>query len=416
MVNRYFILTLLLFSTLASYAGGYRVSLQGGRALAMGHAGVGVIDNAEGAFFNPAGLVHLEGRLEIAAGISFVSSEIKFQNSITGQYESTNNPVSTPFYVYSNYHINDQFSVGLSVFTPYGSVVEYDTDWAGSHLVNRIDLSAVYIQPHVAYKINEKLSVAAGPTFIIGAVDFNRNLNRTLTDLDGNRSNVTVKASGVTKVGWHASAMYRPMEGLNIGATYRSEVIMNPSDGDATFNNVPNSPMTPFEDSKFSAELPLPAELLIGAAYEFDKWTIAVDYNRAFWNVYKSLDIQFENPNVPDSHNPRNYKDASTYRFGAQYQLNDMVALRAGYYFDETPVRKGYFAPETPRTDSHNFTIGAGINIGDHFRVDAALLYIYFDEIDASYDHYMEDGVAVPFGGAYKTSGFAPSIGITYKM
>src|SRR5699024_2385277 len=144
MTNRFFILILLLFSTLVAYAGGYRVSLQSGRALAMGHAGVGVIDNAEGAFFNPSGLVHLKHRLELAAGASIVYSSIKYQDPKTGVSEETTNAPSTPFYIYSNYHINDNFSVGLSVFTPYGSVVEYEKDWAGSHLVNKIELSAFY--------------------------------------------------------------------------------------------------------------------------------------------------------------------------------------------------------------------------------------------------------------------------------
>lgn len=416
MINRYFILTLLLCSSIAAYAGGYRVSLQGGRALAMGHAGVGVIDNAEGAFFNPSGLVFLKNRLEVAAGVSVVASTIRWQNEVTGQSEKTHNSPSTPFYVYSNYHINDQFSVGLSVFTPYGSVVKYNTDWPGSHLVNKIDLSAFYIQPHVAYKINEKLSVAAGPIIAIGSVEFNRNLNRTLTDLDGNRANVTIEASNVVKLGWHASATYKPMEELTIGATYRSEMIMDPSNGDAKFSNIPNSPLAPFSDTNISAELPLPAELLVGLAYTFDKWTLAFDYNHAFWDVYESLDIEFEDPNIPDSKNPRNYKNSSSYRLGAQYQLNEKVALRAGYYFDETPVQEGYFAPETPRADSHNFTLGGGFNISDNFRVDVAFLYIYFKEINESYDYYQEDGVNVPFGGAWKTSGFVPSVGLTYRM
>ena len=416
MINRSIILFLLFFSAMAAYAGGYRVSLQGGRALAMGHTGVGVIDNAEGAFFNPSGLVHLKNRLEVAAGASVVYSKIQFQNTDTGQYERTHNSPSTPFYIYSNYHINDQFSVGLSVFTPYGSVVEYTKDWPGSHLVNKIELSAFYIQPHIAYKINEKFSVAAGPIIAIGSVDFNRNLNRTMTDIDGNRSNVTVKEDGEVKLGWHASATYKPTEDWTVGVTYRSEMIMNPDDGDATFSNVPNSPMTPFKDTKISAELPLPAELLIGVAHTFDKWTLAFDYNLAFWDVYKSLDIKFEDPNIPDSSNPRNYKNSSSYRFGAQYQLNENIALRAGYYFDQTPVQSGYFAPETPRADSNNFTLGGGFNITENLRLDVAFLYIHFDEIDESYDHYEEGGVKVPFGGQWKTSGFVPSFGLTYRM
>ena len=49
------LLTLAVFTlAMASvYAGGYRVSLQGQRALAMGHTGVAVVNSAELAFFNP---------------------------------------------------------------------------------------------------------------------------------------------------------------------------------------------------------------------------------------------------------------------------------------------------------------------------------------------------------------------------
>lgn len=424
MINKYFILALLLFSTMFAYAGGYRVSLQGGRALAMGHTGVAIIDNAEAAFFNPSGLVFLQNKWEFAGGVSFVSSKIKWQNEETGQYASTKNPVSTPMYIYSNYQINDRISVGLSVFTPYGSVVEYDKDWAGSHLVNLIDLSAFYLQPHFSYKISDKLSVGAGPIMAIGGVEFNKNLNRTLTDFDGNRSNVTIEASGVIEFGWHASATYLPMDGLVLGASYRSEMIMKVDGEDAKFYNIPDSPRTPYEDTKFKAELPLPAELLVGASYSWDKWTVAFDYGLTFWNAYKSLDVEFKNPpgkeNEPPfidpSSMPRNYKNSAAYRFGAQYQLNDKLALRAGYYFDETPVQKGYFAPETPRTDSHNITLGAGYNINKNLRVEVALLYIYFDETKASYDHYQEDGVNVPFAGSWKTTGFSPSFGLTYRF
>src|SRR5690554_49172 len=150
MINRSIILFLLFFSAMAAYAGGYRVSLQGGRALAMGHTGVGVIDNAEGAFFNPSSLVHLKNRLEIAAGVSVVYSKIQWQNQGTGQSERTHNAPSTPLYIYSNYHINDQFSVVLSVFPPYVIFLDYITDWLGSLLVIKLNLSAFIIQQTVA--------------------------------------------------------------------------------------------------------------------------------------------------------------------------------------------------------------------------------------------------------------------------
>jgi len=409
-------LTVFVLATTAIYAGGYRVSLQGQRALAMGHTGVAVVNSAEVGFFNPAGIVYLENKLNVSAGVSGVFSKVTWQNEEFGQAAQTDSPIGTPFYLYATYKVNDWLAVGLSAYTPYGSSVEWEDDWAGSHLVNNIDLAAIYIQPLVSVKLSKYLSVGGGPIFVTGSVNFNRNLNRTLTDIDGNRSNVTVDASGVTNWGWSASAMFSPTDNMRIGFNYRSEILLEAESGDATFENIPDSALTPFSNTTFDATLPMPAELTVGLSYEFgDKWLFAFDYNQTLWSVYNSLDIDFANA-TPDSNNARNYKDSSVYRFGLQYEATDWVTLRAGYYFDESPVQEGYFAPETPRNDSNNFTAGLSLNISEHFAVDAAFLYSRFKEVDASYDYYYENGVAVPFSGTYKSSAFIPGLGITYKL
>lgn len=416
------LLFLTLFGLVAavSYAGGYRVALQGQRSLAMGHAGVAVVSNAELAFFNPAGLSYLESKLNVAAGVSAVFSDVVWQNDEYGQMARTDSPVGTPFYLYASYKITDKLTAGIAAYSPYGSSVEWPTDWAGSHLVNNIELQAIYFQALASYKINDKLSVGGGPIYVSGSVNFNRNLNRTLTDIEGNRTNVTVDASGVGAWGWSLSAMYNPMENLRVGINYRSEIMMEAEDGSADFENVPNSPLTPFEDTTFDASLPLPAELAIGVSYEFmDKWLVAFDYNRTFWDVYKSLDLDFANPNIPDSKNPRNYQDASIYRFGLQYTANEMFTLRAGYYFDDSPVQEGYFAPETPRNDSNNFTGGLSINVNNNLAIDASFLYSRFAEVDAAYSPDPEDFPAydgAPFEGTYKSSAFIPGLGVTYKL
>ncbi|WP_283640789.1 OmpP1/FadL family transporter [Mesonia mobilis] len=412
------LVAILLLFAVTSYAGGYRVSTQGQRALAMGHSGVAVVNSAELAFFNPAGLVYLENKINISAGMTGVISNVKWQNEMTGGFAETESSLRTPFYLYASYSVSEKLALGLSVYTPYGSSVEWPTDWAGSHLINNIDLQAIYIQPLISYKITDNLSVGGGPIFVTGSVNFNRNINRTLTDEQGNRSNVEVDASGVTSFGWSASAMYSPMENLRIGVNYRSEIILEAEDGDATFSNVPNSPLAPVSNGtvSFDAELPMPAELTIGASYEFDKWLFAFDYNRTFWGVYESLDIDFAPENIPDSFNPRNYKDSSTYRFGVQYAALDKLDLRLGYYFDESPVQSGYFAPETPRNDSHGFTGGFSYQVSSKVAIDASFAYLRFEEVDESYDHYQENGQEVSFGGTYKSNAFLPGLGVTVKL
>lgn len=404
-------------ASVVTYAGGYRVSTQGNRALAMGHTGVAVVNSAELGFFNPAGLVYLENKLTVSAGANAVFSDVAWQSMDFGEIARTDNPVSTPFYFNAAYKINDNLSVGLSVYTPYGSTVQWEDDWAGSHLVNNIELQAIYIQPLVSYKITDYISVGGGPIFVTGSVNFNRNLNRTLTDIEGNRANATIDASGVNDWGWSASAMFTPTEKLRVGVNYRSEIIMNAEGGDATFENVPNTPMANFNDTKFDAELPLPAELTVGVSYQMDeKWLFAFDFNRNFWGVYESLDIDFEDPSIPDSQNPRNYEDSNIWRFGTEYKATEKFALRAGYYYDESPVQQGYFAPETPRNDSQGFTGGLSIDVTSSLALDASFAYVRFSEIDASYDYYFENGQQVPFAGTYKSSAFILGLGVTYKL
>jgi long-chain fatty acid transport protein len=399
-----------------TYAGGYRVGVQGQRALAMGHTGVAVVNSAELGFFNPAGLVYLENQLTISAGVSAVFSEVAWQNETTGENARTDNPAGTPFYFNASYKLNDNLAVGLSVYTPYGSTVKWEDDWAGSHLTNDIELQAIYIQPLISYKIADFLSIGGGPIYVTGSVNFSRNLSRTLTDIDGNRSSVTIDASGVNEWGWSAGALFTATEDLRIGINYRSEIIMKAEDGDADFENIPNTPLAPFSDTTFNAELPLPAELTVGLSYQLNsKWLLAFDFNRAFWGVYESLDIEFANGTV--SGNPRAYEDANTWRFGAQYTATDKLTLRAGYYYDDTPVQDGYFAPETPRNDSMGFTAGLSLDVTSKLAIDASFAYLRFDEVDASYDYYVdENNQTVPFGGTYKSVVFIPGIGVTYKL
>ncbi len=410
-------LTVFTLAASVTYAGGYRVSLQGQRALGMGHTGVAVVNSAELGFFNPSGLVYLENKLNISAGVSAVFSDTVWENDEFGQMARTDSAVGTPFYLYASYKVADWLALGLSAYTPYGSSVAWEDDWAGSHLVNNIELQAIYVQALASVKLSKYLSVGGGPIYVNGSVNFNRNLNRTLSDIDGNRSNVTVDASGVTAWGWSAGAMFTPTEKLRVGFNYRSEIIIEAEDGDATFSNIPNSPLTPFSDTKFDASLPLPAELTVGLSYQFlDKWLFAFDYNQTLWSVYESLDLDFEDPSIPDSENARNYKSSSIYRFGLQFDATDRFTLRGGYYFDESPVQAGYFAPETPRNDSNNFTGGLSFNVNDRFAIDASVLYSRFDEVEASYDFYFENGQAAPFEGIYKNSAVTVGLGVSYKL
>lgn len=416
-MNKLKVLAVFLLIAAFAYAGGYRVSTQSNRQLAMGHTGVAVVNSADILFFNPAGLVHLESQFSASAGGFAVFSDVAFQNSEFGISSQTDSPVGTPVYAYASYKITDKFAAGLGIYTPFGSNVTWPTDWAGSHLVNEIELSAIFIQPTLSYQLFDSVSIGAGPIIAIGGVQFNRNAGQSLTNENGERSNVAVEDSGVLGYGWTAGLMFTPTDRFTFGFNYRSLINIESEDGTATFSNFPNSPLTPANgETSFTATLPLPAEITVGVSYKWDKLLLAFDYNRALWSEYESLDLEFGNGST--SINPRNYKDASTYRLGAQYEATDNLVVRAGYYFDESPVQSGFFAPETPRNDSDGFTFGFSYNLNERFAIDASLLYLRFQEINESYDFFTDPGATEPssFGGTFKSSALIPGIGITYNM
>jgi len=410
--------TLLLTTLLISpslFAGGYRVSLQGQKALGMGHAGVAMSESSETVFFNPAGMSQLEDDFAFTGGITFVDSTIKYQNSTTNSSAETDNPVGTPVNFYLTKKYSDKISLGLGLYTPYGNTVKYNDDWVGSHLVNNITLKAIYIQPTASYKINEKYSIGFGPTLVKGEVEFNKNLSSALVDSNGNRSEVTITDSGITAYGYNIGFLAKLSDSFSWGLSYRSEITMKARGGKAKFENIPTSQQALFTDTTFDANLVLPAELNIGIAFKAsDSTTIAVEVNRAYWSAYKSLDIEFAN-SVPNSVNARNYSDANTIRLGIQHDYNDSLTLRTGAYFDQSPVESGYFSAETPRNNSIGYTFGASYQMTKNLELDLSLLVLTFNEIDGSYDYILNsDGSTSSFAGTYKSSATTLGFGINY--
>ncbi|WP_396199398.1 OmpP1/FadL family transporter [Flavobacterium sp.] len=416
-MRKLFSLSLLTLATASMFAGGYRVSIQGQKQLAMGHTGVAVVNSAEVAFFNPAGMSFLDKKFNLSVGGNALMAKTRFQSSKFNQTAATDN-MGTPFSIYATYKISEWVSAGLAIYTPYGSSVAWDQDWAGAHLVNNIDLTAIFIQPTISFRVGDVFSIGGGPILVQGSVNFNRNLTpNPLLSSNGSGTDVTLDAKGITASGYNVGMMFKLSKKITLGMDYRSEIIMKARGGSADFEDVPTIAAGSFTDTYFSADLPLPAEFTTGISYKAsDKWLFAFDYNYTKWSVYKSLDVDFDSA-LPTSVNPRNYKDVSAYRFGAQYKASEKLTVRGGYYIDESPVQKGYFAPETPRNDSVGYTGGFTYQLNSKLGIDMSFLYLHFDEVNNSYDYFDDPTTNTgtsSFGGTYKSSVFSPGIGITY--
>lgn len=367
--------TALLVGMLAQ-AGGFRVSLQGVKQLAMAHTSAHAED-ASVTFFNPAGMSFIPAKLSVAAGGFGAKSIVTFQNLSTLESYETNSPIGTPLYAAVAYRVLDNVSVGFNFSTPFGSTIEWPSDWSGREIVQRLELKAFYFQPMVSFKLAPWASIGGSYIYAKGSVDW----DKAATQLGGTLNLNDEKASGS---GFGLGFYFRPTDKLDVSIAYRSPIDMEAENGTVSFDISPALfPALGLNSSgqdSFKATLPLVDEYTIGATYKITpKWMVSGDFNYTGWDRYNSLTLDFANapignqPNDPTILvNQKNFQSTQTWRVGTQYQITDMIAARAGYYYDESPYTDDNFQAETPSFDSNVITAGLGIKLAKSFGVDIA--------------------------------------------
>ena len=364
------LITTALLAGVFSYAGGFRVSLQGVKQLAMAHTSAHTED-ASVAFFNPASISFIPSKLSVAVGGFGAITEVEYQSLETLQSYKTEDPVGTPLYAAIAYKVTNNVSVGLSVTTPFGSTVKWADDWTGREIVQKMELKSFYFQPMVSYKFNDWASIGVSYIYAKGMVDW----DKAVTNLGGTLNINDEKATGS---GFGVGFYLKPSSNLDLSIAYRSPVIMKADNGVATFTGVPEAVLTSPQlnvgadgQDAFTAELPLVDEYTIGLTYKITpKWLVSADFNYHGWERYSKLTLDFENAQVGNQADktvlvsPKNFKNAKTFRIGTQYMLTDKLAGRLGYYFDESPYEDKYFIPEIPSFDASVFTAGLGYKFG----------------------------------------------------
>lgn len=433
MLRKIYLAIALIAITYSVKAEGYAVNVQGAKQIGMGHVGVAINWDASSMQFNPGALATLDAKYSLSMGGSLVWSNTEYTHPTNSTLNSkTDNPIATPFYLYGSAKLNDKLAVGLAVYTPFGSSNVWGDKWDGRYLIQEIALKSIYIQPTVSYKINDWISVGAGLNIVYGQFDLEKAVD--LRGLAQNPSAPDGKATlsgSKVQYGYNLGIFLQPTEKLNVGISYRSkvDVDLDYKDGDVEFS-VPTAFSTLFPSGGINATLPLPASLNVGFAYQIDeKWLVSADVNFVQWNVYESLNFDFENetfvtiptsptttvnvPVVADTESTRDWDNAMSYRIGAQYSYNEKLDLRAGFYYDETPVQNNHYAPETPGANKIGITGGFSYLLNDKFSIDAAFIYGVGEKVTGTSVDSQDNPI---FSGEYQNTAFIPSIGITYNF
>ena len=441
------IITLITLMSASAFAEGYQVNMLSAKQSAMGHVGVAMKLGAESMHFNPAGMAFLNETAHFSVGASGIFSEAMYSHN--GYKASTDNDMSTPLFAYAAFSITDYLKAGISVTTPYGNGLDWGEEWKGSALVQNINLQSFSYQPTLSWKVTDNFSIGAGMMIMHGNFSLSRSMlhgsalgalagalppamGGSLAPLldeykDRNLLSATLEGDSRVAVGFNVGLMWDINEKVSIGASYRSKVQMKVKDGEAELDYIddvieglagklPPGLIPPLEEGTFTAALPLPANLTVGVSYRPNtRLQLAMDLQMVGWSAYQNLTVQFSEE-VLNGYSivaAKKYKDTFIARLGAEYKLAEHWDLRAGTYFDQTPVNKDYYNPETPGMNKIGAAVGFTYRPFEGFGIDFAATYIHGLGNEGSYPL---DNKGNRFAGEYGSTAFAPTIGLSYTF
>lgn len=419
------LLALALLGAAPAVAGGFQVNLAAQKNIGMAHVGTGLALDQGSIFFNPGALTFVRDR-GVVVGASAVMSRSAFRSQ-DGTDFSFKNPVVTPFSIYAGFGPSAEgdtpakWRAGIGVYTPFGATLDYGNQWTGRYSLTKISLLSGFIQPTVSYQVTPWLGLGAGFVIGLGYVNLEKDIPLTTSHADPAHIKLETE-SPATGYGFNAGIYLKPLEKVSIGISYRSQVDMKVKGGKVSVTNLPDNAApvkAQFAGDKFDATLPLPATLSVGVGVmPTDKLTLAFDANFVQWSAYKSLDFTFNDAvgGSTTSSSIRNYQNAYTLRLGGQYKVADALTLRAGTYFDKTPVRAGHITPETPDADRWAGTAGASIHVSEHFDVDLSYEFLAFKQRSQTQDELIANQTTDRVAGTYKTYLNIAGLGINYKF
>jgi len=380
-------------------AAGFAVQEQSVSGLGRAFAGSAAIaDDASTIFFNPAGMTYLS-RNQINAGLHIIEPEAEFENNgssyplgpLSGRDGDGGETAFIPNFYYAH-RVNDSTVAGIGVNAPYGLVTEYDDNWIGRYHAIRSDLKTININPSLAFKANDKLSIGFGINLqyteleLTQAIDYGTVCALAAVTACAIPQNFDGKAKLNAEDwswGYNLGLMYQASEATRIGMHYRSKISHN-LEGKGKFDTTDNvfvnavATATGFANGNISGATTFPETASLSVHHKVnEQWSISADTTWTRWNRFQQLKIESDIARL-NSAKDENWQTTMRYSIGADYKYNDTWQFRSGIAFDETPIPSAEFrTARVPGNDRKWLSFGASYKLSDELSIDSAYSYIF---------------------------------------
>jgi long-chain fatty acid transport protein len=390
----------------SAWASGFALQNQNGSG--NGNAFAGAAAAAEDAgtiFFNPAGMTLLGQGHNVSLAGTVIDRSIKYTD--TGSTASTTAlGVIAPLTATGNggdaggtsvvpagywaYALSDQLWIGLGISPTFGNKTEYDFNFVGRNAGFFAEMKQININPSVAYKLNEVVSLGFGLNFAYNETHFKQGYPITAAPavnacaplpscaaLNSTDNYVDIKGDAWA-TGYNLGTMFTLSPSTRLALTYRSQLkfelagkydVKTPVAGGAVFGdqNVKGILKTPDSSS------------LALSQYLGDKLELLADVTWTGWSVINNIDLNSQATGARVARLSYNFKDTWRYGIGANYAMNDAWKLRFGVAYDESPVKSAADRTMTlPDSDRTWLSLGARYALSKESSVDVGYTHLFF--------------------------------------
>lgn len=389
-------------------AGGFQLTEQSALALGRAYAGVGVDGtDISGVYYNPATMV-LHTGTKVQGGGVIVGLNLDYADK-DNEANDQNGRGAEKFvpHGFISHQINDSTWVGLSITVPFGMSTEYSENWGRKNHGTDAEIMVIDFNPNVAWKLNDKFSIGAGISLQYADASLGLGADVVREDLKINDSIRGELEVDTFAWGWNVGMMWRPVDTIRVGLSYRSEVRHN-AEGDLWVKGTGKG-MSPLDAIKGkydgSVEMSAPAWAMLSAAWDVnDMLSLYAMARWTDWSSFKELNIESTGlsnringiiqdlppesqkslaPLINGIHNQmthiqNNWKDTYLGAVGADLRVNDFWTLRGGIAYETSPIDR----PENrmaiiPDANRWWFAVGSSFKWTKQFQTDVSFAHLH---------------------------------------
>lgn len=414
---RFGFLSFLTVAGTQAFAAGYKMEFQSVSVLADG-GDAAVVEDAGTNWYNSAGLVYLPQQLvgsaiELFSRTTYTGSifapsatfPLTANFSDQGSAHSFQN-ITLPALHYSLPFKNNKFAFGLSVVPAWGLAENYGQSSFVRYQLTRIYTKTIDIAPSLAWKINNKWSLGAGPDFNYLSLQSRFNGNIGFPTFPDAISRVSADA---WNTGWHMGALLRLDDYTRFGLNYRSKIVMNLKGYSALYGAGLANP----ETNAFTFNWVLPPTTSLSAYRDLSPcWALMGTLAYDQWSTLRSYSINnYMSPTglTPVSL-PQGFRDTLDISVGAHYRFSDKLLLRGSLKYEPTPTGDQHRDINFPDGNKLGVNLGGRYQFNKKLALDLIYAHVFTKTVPIRPEAVVYPGTVTPITGVVLDGHSATSI------